>query len=52
MRIKIEQPPTLACCLGRLIAEMQAERHIEAAAAGLDVDVRDRPSPLVFGTVG
>jgi hypothetical protein len=22
------------------------------AAAGLDVDVRDRPSPLVFGTVG
>jgi hypothetical protein len=25
-----QQAPTLACCLGRLIAEMQAERHIEA----------------------
>src|SRR6266478_9271880 len=24
------RPPTLACCLGRLIAEMQAERHIAA----------------------
>jgi hypothetical protein len=45
-------PPPLHVAWADSLQRCKLRGTSRPAAAGLDVDVRDRPSPLVFGTVG